>query len=322
MDGQLRILVTGAGGFMGANFIKFLHDKGHFVRGVDKAFRKERRDLYEYADEIIYLDLRDLQSAVLACDSMDYVIHLAADMGGVEYFHNKEYGPYINNMQIDLNMLRAAQYCKIKRFYYSSSACSYPIDNQWTEGQAPALSELQLLKGNSDQLYGWQKLQTTLLCIKAPFDARVGVQHTIYGPYQEIEGERMKFPTAIATKVLNAKKNGGPIEIWGNGKQLRTFTYIDDAMEKIYRVLMSDVYLGPVNIGDSEIVSVTDVAKICCEIVGVETNFTYTNDKPSGVISRGCDNSKFELEYKYTNQVTLREGFKRLIEWIQTHEKS
>lgn len=318
MAAMKKILVTGAGGFIGANILKFLKEKGHWVRAVDKSFKPERSQLYKYADEVVGLDMRDLKSVLLACNEVDYVIWLCSDMGGVGYFSANDFTPYINNMTMDMNILQACQLLKIERLYYSSSACIYPINMQMNEGNAPMLEENDLnYSADADQMYGWEKLMMTKLCERAPFDARVGIQHTIFGEYQEIEGERMKFPTAIATKALKSKQMGAPLEIWGNGKQIRTFTYIEDALEKIYEVLMAKEYHGAVNIGTEEEVTVDDVAKMCCEIIGVEPKFTHTKDKPSGVLARGCSNKKYDMYYKYRNKYTTRQGFEKLLTWLQ-----
>jgi len=318
---NIKVLITGGGGFIGSNMIKFLKEKGYYVRVVDKAFRKERQELYNLADELIYLDLRDLRSCILACSGMNYVFHFASDMGGVGYFHAHDYEPFINNMTMDMNILQAASATGIARLFYSSSACIYPIHLQMEEGKAVRFSEDMIYPANSDQMYGWEKLMMTRLCERAPLDARVGIFHTIFGPYQETEGERMKFPTAIATKVLQAKEDDKPVEIWGNGNQLRSFCYIDDAIEKIYRVMMSSTYKGPVNIASDEVVSILDVARLCCDIVGIHPNFVFTNEKPSGVLARNADNTLFEKTYNYKNQISTKEGFERLIKWIQSYSR-
>lgn len=322
-----KIVVTGAGGFIGSNMLKFLKEKGHFVRAVDKSFRPERKELYNYADEVVGFDLRDFKSSFLAVHGMEYVIHLASDMGGVGYFSANDYTPYLNNMTMDMNILQACQSMHVKRLYYSSSACIYPINLQMREGEAPKLEENLLnYSADADQMYGWEKLMMTKLCARAPFNTRVGIQHTIFGPYQETEGERMKFPTAIATKALRAfaatkddraVEEDHIIEIWGNGKQIRTFTYIDDCLEKIYEVLMAKEYHGAVNIGSEEEVTVDDVAKMCCEILGIEPKFNHTKDKPSGVLARGCSNKKYNTYYKYRNKFSTKQGFEKLLLWLQ-----
>ena len=314
----MKIVVLGGSGFMGANMIKFLKEKGHYVRAVGRSFKPARAALYKYADQVTALDLCVLSNCLLAVEGMDYVVALQADMGGVGYFSANDYTPYINNMTMDMNILQACQAMKVKRLYYSSSACIYPVNLQMREGDAPMLEENLLnYSAEADQMYGWEKLMMTKLCERAPFDARVGIQHTVFGEYQEIEGERMKFPTAIATKAIESQRTHKPIEIWGNGKQIRTFTYIEDAMEKIYEVLMAKEYHGAVNIGSEEEVTVDDVAKICCEILGFEPKFEHTKDKPSGVLARGCSNKKYDMYYKYRNKFTTKQGFERLLQWLQ-----
>lgn len=316
-----RIAVLGVG-FIGSNMIKFLKERGHFVRAVDKSFKKERSALYKYADEVASLDLRDLKSCLLATEGMDYVIALAANMGGVSFFHEHDYYPYQDNMEIDMNTLRACELNKIKRLFYSSSACIYPTYLQMIPGKPFKLYEGLLDKpAEADQMYGWEKLMMTKLCERAPFDARVGILHSVYGEYQETEGERMKFPTSIATKMLEYKRTGKVFEVWGDGNQIRSFCYIDDALEKIYRVLMDDKYYGAVNIGSEEAVHVDGVINICEEILGIETaTHLHNNTKPTGVLSRNCDNTKFKKYYGYDNKVSTKEGFERLITWIQNKD--
>jgi GDP-D-mannose 3',5'-epimerase len=318
-----KIVVTGAGGFIGSNMLKFLKEKGHYIRAVDKSFKPERAKMYKYADEVVGLDLRDMKSCLLALNEMDYVIHFAANMGGVGFFSKHDYHPYMDNMTMDMNILQACELLKIERLYYSSSACIYPVNMQMREGDAPKLEENQLnYSADADQMYGWEKLMMTKLCERSPLDARVGIHHTIFGEYQEIEGERVKAPTAIATKAIRAKSalqeaKQPYFPIWGNGKQIRTFMYIEDCLEKVYEVLMAKEYHGAVNIGTEEEVSVTDVAKICCEILDINVDFTYESHKPSGVLARGCSNKKYDMYYKYRNKFTTQQGFERLIKWLQ-----
>lgn len=314
-----RILITGAGGFIGSNLIPFLKDKGHFVRAVDIDFPEMRAKLGKRADEVLTIDLREQVGSDIATKEIDYVIHLAADMGGVGYFHKEDYYPYLNNMQIDMNILRSCEKNNVKRLFYSSSACIYPIHLQMDLDNVPSLSENMIFPANSDQMYGWEKLMMTMLCQRSPIDCRVGIFHTIFGPYQEIEGERMKFPTAIATKVLESKKTGQPIEIWGNGSQIRSFCNIYDAMEKIYLVL-TDNYKGPVNIGSDEALTVKEVAEMCCEITDTPKNFIFNDKQPSGVLARNCDNTRFEQIYGYKNKFTTKEGFEKLINWLRGGE--
>jgi nucleoside-diphosphate-sugar epimerase len=303
--------------------IAFLKKKGYFVRCVDVKVKervKQRGEMFNQADEVWELDLRLQKNVDKAVEGMDWVFHFAGDMGGVGYFHIRNFTPVINNMQMDLNMLRACEEKKIKRFFFSSSACIYPTTLQMTEGKAIRLSEDMMYPSFPDQNYGWEKLLTLRLCNEAPFDARVGIFNTIYGPYQEIEGERMKFPTSITTKVIESKKTGKPIEIWGNGKQIRSFLYIDDLCERVYKV-MTMPYKGPVNISAFESITVEETAKMVCEIAGIKPKFKFNKAKPSGVISRAIDNKKFNKLYKYKDKVDLKTGFSRLYAWIEAENQ-
>lgn len=314
----MKITVTGAHGFIGSNLVAFLKKKGHTVRGVDIVTRPQREILYKQADEDMLSDLRSENAVYESLKGSDAVVHLASDMGGVGYFTTHNYQPYLNNMQMDINVLRVCEELHVPRLFYSSSACSYPVHTQMEEGKVTYLREDMLFPANADLMYGWEKLMMLMLCKESPLDAHVGIFHTIYGPYQEIEGERMKFPTAIATKAIKAKEtNQQSIEIWGNGEQIRTFLYIDDALEKIYRVLTADTYTGAVNIGSSEVVTVKEVATACMDIVGITNgSLTYNLDKPSGVLARASDNTKFIAEYGDVKQTSMREGFTKLINWI------
>jgi GDP-D-mannose 3',5'-epimerase len=311
-----KIVVLGHG-FIGSNLVSFLKDKGHYVRTVNRSLPQDRQEAWLTADERRLYDLRDPEETFDAVEGMDYVVNLAANMGGVGFFHAHNYTPFIDNMRIDMNVLQACEKQGIKRLLYSSSACIYPIHLQQDVNTVPAFREDQIYPANSDQNYGWEKLMMLRLCQEAPFDARVCIFHTIFGEHQEIRGERMKFPTAIVTKAVKSKRTGQPIEIWGDGSQVRSYLYIQDALEKIYRVLMSEENHTPVNIGSSEAVSVLEVAKMVCDILEIPHNFVFNEAKPSGVLARNSDNTKFEEYYDYKNQFTTREGFKRLIEWVE-----
>lgn len=317
---NIKICVTGGTGFIGSNLVSFLKDKGYWVRAVDnevESRRKFRGELFDKADEVLNLDLRDLEHAIEAIEGCNYVFHLASDMGGVGYFTANDYYPYMNNMQMDMNMLKASELKAVKRFFYSSSACIYPVHMQRVEGDAPKLAEDMIYPANSDLSYGWEKLMMLRLCERAPIDARVGIFHTIYGPYQEMEGERMKFPTAVATKAIAAQKTG-EIEVWGNGRQIRSFLYIDDALEKIYRVMFANEYKGPVNIASDEAVSVDQVVRYCCDFLEIQPEIIHTFMKPSGVLARNADNTKFEALYQYKNKYSASVGFAKLIDFIMS----
>lgn len=305
------VIVLGGGGFIGSHMVKYLKDKGHAVTAVDIQFPDLRKQWWSLADDICIADLRVKSTVEDLIQGYDWVFHFAADMGGVGYFTAHDYYPYLNNQQMNLNVLQAVEKTGA-RLFFSSSACAYPTHLQQDPKHPAKLSENMLFPANSDQMYGWDKLMMTMLCQRAPIDARVGIFHTIYGPGQESEGERAKFPPTIVKKALDAVKTG-KLELWGDGKQKRTYLYINDALEKIYRI-MTMPYSGPVNVAGDECVSVTETAKLVCWLLGISPDFIYTSAKPSGVLGRDVDNSLFLERYRYKNQFTLEHGFRHMIE--------
>lgn len=317
----MRYLVTGANGFLGSRMVAFLKERGHWVRAVDIDNEKfpQRRVWRDQADEVLRRDLRNPDEARDAVEGMDITYHYSADMGGVGYFSQANYTPYLNNTRMDLNMVEASVDAGVKRMFFSSSACAYPIYLQEDEGETLGLAEDQLLPAEADQMYGWEKLMMILLAPHAPLDLRIGIFHTIFGPGQETTGQRAKFPPTIVQKVIDSKRTGSPIEIWGNGRQTRTFLYIEDALEKIYEVMTAEDYWGPVNIAADEIVTVRQCADWLCDYAGIEPTYVFNSDKPSGVLARGADNSKFYQHYAYHNRFTTREGFERFYDYLTTH---
>lgn len=336
-----RVCVTGAGGFLGSHMVAFLKKKGYWVRAVDKQWPEYRRELWGQADEVVTKDLREpgttyqivgeprggvqgVFSGSNYLGGVDWVFHFAADMGGVGYFFSDaDYTASLDNLKIDTNVLSAIG--EDRRLFYASSFCAYPIEDQvLVDGKAKRpMVEEDLGGGPGEQLYGEEKRIITMFLDKAPFDARAGIFSTIYGPYQEIEDEkRSKFPTAITKKVWESKKTGEPIEIWGDGTQIRTYLYIDDFLEKAYRIMSHDTYEGPVNIGSDEQVSCKEMADYACELAGVEPNYRFNQSKPTGVMGKDTDNSKFNRIYGEVPQTSAREGFKKLYHWLASLDKA
>jgi GDP-D-mannose 3',5'-epimerase len=316
----MNVAVLGGGGFIGCNLVSYLKEKGHYVRAVDRDFPEFRETMWGKADEVVVADLRSYTDVYNSLVDIDWVVQLAADMGGVGYFHGgNDYYPYINSHQINLNVLHAMERLKINRLFFSASACVYPIHLN-DKSDSPSLTEDMIYPANCDMSYGWEKLMMLRLCERAPFSARVGIFDTIYGAYQEMSGDRMKFPTAIATKVLKASQDNNDIEIWGDGTQQRVFLYIDDAVKKIYKILSSDKYEGPVNVASETEVNVTQIAEMCCDIVGkpeLKDNFKYLLDKPVGVMSRRTSGEKYDRIYGLLKETTPEEGFTKLISWLK-----
>lgn len=304
------VVVLGGGGFIGSRLVAYLKAKGHYVKVVDILFPEIRKEWWSQADEVLGLDLRDKSSLEEAFKGSKWVFNLASDMGGVYFFHKYDYTPFLNNMTIDMNVLSALG---DRRLFYSSSACIYPTHIQRDVNSVPKLNESMIFPANSDQMYGWEKLMMTMLCERSGLDARVGIFHTIFGEGQEFEGERAKFPPTITKKVFDST---GEVKLWGDGSQIRTYLYIEDALEKIYRIMTME-YSGAVNVAGDEEVSVLDTAKLLLEIAGKEAEFVFEGDKPSGVIARGADNTEFIKRYGYKNRFSLKDGFKRMYSWIQ-----
>lgn len=289
-----KALVTGAGGFIGAKMVTFLKSRGFSVVVVKKR------------------DLRLINNIKPLLKDVDIVFHFAADMGGVGYFSEANYYPFINNMLIDLNLLVACEEMSVKRVFYPSSACIYPPSKR------PLSEDMINLPADPDQMYGWEKLSITKLVKHSPLDVRVGILHTIFGPGQSWEGKKAKFPPTIAFKAIQAKDTG-KIYIWGDGSQTRTFLYIDDAIEMIYEVATSERYEGPVNISSNEVVTVKQCAKWACDYLEISPKFIYQPDKPTGVMTRGVDNSKYEKIYKYRQKIKTQKGFELITDYIRSN---
>lgn len=313
----MRYTVTGASGFIGANMVARLKEQGHWVRAVDVKETPEREHLYSQADEVwTGSDLRDWERAREATDGVDRVIHLAADHGGAGYFYSDaDLKAAVNNLRIDSNVLQTAMAQGVERLFFASSACTYPVDIQG-EGAAPLTEDL-LGTGEGEQLYGFAKRMSTKLMEGSRdygFDARSGVFHTIYGPSQDTEEPRAKFPTAVCRKIL---ENPERVEVWGDGTQVRTFLYIDDALDKIQTVL-EEPYHGPVNVGSDEEVTVQQCAEWAAAALDASPEWIYT-DGPTGVAHRASDNTEWERRYGTKAKVNAGEGFTRLAEWMRAH---
>lgn len=263
--GFQRVVVLGAGGFIGSRMVAFLKNKGHWVRAVYRSYPADKSQWLKKADESISADLFSLSDTMRAIAGTDCVFHFAADMGGVGYFSEAQYAPTLNNVLMDVNVVKACEDLKIPRLFYPSSACIFPTDRQSSTG----LRENEVLPANADQMYGWEKLFMTLLLDYAPFGVRVGILHTIFGEGQQYTGKRAKFPDSAVYKTIMAKKKKTSIEIWGDGKQERTFLYIQDALEKIYEITMAKKYWGPVNIASDEVVTIQQCVEWCCEFARV-----------------------------------------------------
>lgn len=314
----MKVLVTGAGGFIGTHLVKRLKEDGHWVIGVDL-----KKPLWStsYADEFCLWDLREYYNCAYACRRMDWVFNLASDMGGAGFVFTGQNDMEImfNNSFINLNMLKAAQEEKVKRYFFSSSACAYPEYLQ-QQNEALNLKESDAYPAQPDSEYGWEKIYTERLCgvvnRLGNINVRVARYHNIMGPLGTWDGGREKLPAAACRKVAMAKLTGNPeIEIWGDGKQTRSFCYIDDCIEATIRCLKGE-YAKPINIGSDRDISVNDVFDIVANIAGIEIVKKHI-DGPIGVRGRNADLTLMKKELDYLPQVSLEDGLAKIYAWVE-----
>ena len=307
-------LVTGAGGFIGHHLVKYLAKRGYRVVGADLELPEwEDSDAHEF----MVCDLRSAENCVLACDGIDEVYHLAADMGGIGYITSSHADISINNILINAHMLSAARQRKVRRFLFSSSACIYPQYLQ-REANVVPLKEEDAFPADPEEGYGLEKLFTEKLCQYANQDygmaTRVVRFHNVYGPLGTYDGGREKAPAAICRKVA-ASRPGDEIEIWGDGRQTRSFMYIDDCVEGIFRIMRSDYHL-PLNLGTDEMVTIDDLADIVAEIAGKPIRKRHDLSRPQGVRGRNSDNTRLRAVLGWEPKTGLRKGCVPTYRWI------
>jgi GDP-D-mannose 3', 5'-epimerase len=316
-----KVLVCGAGGFIGGHLVKRLKQEGCWVRGVDLKYNEYGNDI---ADEFVIGDLTDPVVCKQVVDSgFDEVYQLAADMGGAGYIFTGENDAAVmhNSALCNLNMLHAAQQAGVNKIFYSSSACMYPEYNQ-LDPDNPKCSEDSAYPAAPDSEYGWEKLFSERLYLTYQRNLGITVKvarfHNIFGPQGTWKGGKEKAPAAICRKVIEVE-DGGTIEIWGDGKQTRSFLYVDECVEGICR-LMNSEFSGPVNIGSEEMISINDFAKMIVEISG--KSVTIKNIKgPEGVRGRNSDNTMIQEKLGWKPSKSLKEGILATYHWINAQAK-
>jgi len=318
LEQNSRILVAGGGGFIGGHLIRKLLDQGYTnLRSVDIKPLDQWYQVFEQCDNQVR-DLRDPVECQQACRGVQHVYNLAADMGGMGFIENNKAACMISVL-INTHLLLAARDHEVQRFFYASSACVYNAEKQLTPEVIP-LKESDAYPAMPEDGYGWEKLFSERMCRHFREDfgltTRVARFHNVYGPWGTWQGGREKAPAAICRKVIQAiDSDDHSIEIWGDGKQTRSFMYIDDCLTGIERIMYSDIE-EPINLGSSELVTINQLVSVVEQIAGVTLQRQYNLDAPKGVNGRNSDNTLIQRRLDWQPSISLLDGMQKTYHWI------
>jgi GDP-D-mannose 3',5'-epimerase len=315
MSKQTKVLVTGAGGFIGHHLTKYLVERGYWVRGVDL---KEPEYEATAAQDFRLLDLRRWENCLAATDGIDEVYGLAANMGGIGFIESHKAEIVRDSTLVNIHSIEAAREQGVKRYLFTSSACIYPGYLQKDADVTP-LKEEDAYPADAEDGYGWEKLYMERVCRHYREDygleTRVVRFHNIFGPLGTYDGGREKSPAAICRKVALAGDEDS-IEVWGDGLQTRSYCYIDDCVEGIYRLMRSD-HADPINLGQDRMISINELVDIVAQIAGKRIEKQYDVTKPQGVRGRNSDNTLLRAVLGWEPQISLEDGLGRTYHWIK-----
>jgi GDP-D-mannose 3',5'-epimerase len=314
MTQETKVLVTGAGGFIGHHLVSYLVEKGYWVRGVDI---KEPEYEPTRAHEFELLDLTNWDNCLKATKGVNEVYGLAANMGGIGFIESHKAEIVRDNTLMNLQSIEAARVNGVNRYLYTSSACIYPGYKQRDADVTP-LKEEDAYPADAEDGYGWEKLYMERICRHYTddfgLDTRVVRFHNIFGPLGTYDGGREKSPAAICRKIALAK-DVDEIEVWGDGKQTRSYCYIDDCVEGIYRLMRTE-HREPLNLGQDRMISIDELVDIVARIANKQIEKVYDTSKPQGVRGRNSDNTRLRQVLNWEPGISLEDGLTKTYHWI------